>query len=450
MIVHESLDQRYLEFIARTHDLFKQFPQLEPLRHFVFKDLLVQRRSLGILGLARQWIRPFARRNSSHGVMNCSDVLIWIESGREVIVEALLPIYRELVLHGISTQLVSFGGPVGLPASTYHFCPRPAMRVPHWAISAWEALCHSCPQFQAYWLKLSFSYACADVQALFDGLQGVLDVIRPKIVLCASTNLPGGAALAIASRERGAATMLLQHGIAQAFYTPLVTDYMITWGHSSNDALTALNVKQDKLIALGSPRHDSMKPAASANAREQFLRTLSLPDKHTFVFFSNGNDLIRNGHAPNECARWLEEAALQNKSDLNVVVRLHPNEDGSLYRRSRALYVTKNHPDLSTTLEGCDSVGSLCSTCLYDALLYDKPVFQFYADGWADLADNWKKGLAIRIASPAQLCQVLKELSHDGERSLARTPELQNKAKEVFANHGCASKVVSEYLIQRL
>ena len=91
--------------------------------------------------------------------------------------------------------------------------------------------------------------------------------------------------------------------------------------------------------------------------------------------------------------------ASQFSSKINVVVRLHPNEDGLLYQNCPHVRVTKDAPSLNVTLDGCDWLGSLCSTVLYDALLFNKPVWQFHADGWADLAENWKQGLARRIAS---------------------------------------------------
>jgi hypothetical protein len=43
---------------------------------------------------------------------------------------------------------------------------------------------------------------------------------------------------------------------------------------------------------------------------------------------------------------------------VNVVVRLHPNEDGSLYRNCSHLTITKGSPDLAVMLEGSDWVGS--------------------------------------------------------------------------------------------
>ena len=123
-------------------------------------------------------------------------------------------------------------------------------------------------------------------------------------------------------------------------------------------------------------------------ARRSFRKCFHFPRGRHLFSFSNGNDLVRNGVAPVQCAQWLESMASRYFHAINVVVRLHPNEDGSLYTHCSHLTISKALPDLTTTLEGSDWVGSLCSTVLYDALPYRKPVWQFYADGWPELADN--------------------------------------------------------------
>jgi len=159
------------------------------------------------------------------------------------------------------------------------------------------------------------------------------------------------------------------------------------------------------------------------------------------VFFSNGNDLVRNGTAPHECARWLEKSAAQYRNEINVVVRLHPNEDGSLYKNCPHLHVTKNELDLATTLNGCDWVGSICSTVLYDALLFKKNVWQFQAEHWPQLANNWRQGLAIKISSQAELGHCMSEILSGGTTSFD-----DQMTKRVFANQGHSAEAVADFV----
>jgi hypothetical protein len=371
-------------------------------------------------------------------------VLLFVEGCRNVIVDALLPVHRELLARGIESEAVSFGSGDGLPVETLELRVPAAALTPSWALESWDGLCDAVEELRDPSLKRSFFYYCASGTALLDECRRVLDLLDPQVVMTASNPMEGGVAMGVASLERGAQTLLSQHGIMQAFNTPVVADRMLTWGSSSTRTLERLGVESDRLVTLGSPRHDAMMPAKDGSARRRLLEALGLPDRPTFAFFSNGNDLVRNGIAPFECSRWLESIAAEYSSDLNVVVRLHPNEDGDLFRDCPNVSVTKDQPDLSTTLEGCDVVGSLCSTVLYDALLYGKPVWQFYADGWPDLADNWKNGLATRVSTALELRAFIDEMLRVGPQSD------QSLCADIFANHGRATQAVADYVVSHL
>lgn len=441
----KSLDQRYIEFRDRTARIFAEMPQLEPMRHFIFKDLLIQRRADKGVEIIKHWLRPLRRRSESKGTVTQADVLICGETRREVQVDALLPVYRRLVGRGIKVQLAWSAGPSNLPATTL-LVRYPARAVaPAWVKDAWEALCDKMEELQDPSLEQTFSYACANNQALIDEVNRVLEIVQPKVVLAAATQLPAGAAFITCSRSR-ALTLLLQHGILQPVYTPLLSDYMLTWGQSSNGVMINLGIPEEKLVALGSPRHDSMRASTEGDASRELCEALSLPLRPTFVFFSNGNDLVRNGIAPIECAEWLESMAYRFEGDINVVVRLHPNEDGSLYRHCSHLTISKTLPDFRTTLQGSNWVGSLCSTVLYDALLYHKPTYQFYANGWPELAINWKSGLAKRISSRMELEQMVDHALRDRDSECVES----NLIDDVFANHGRATEGVAEFLQDRL
>lgn len=450
MTTSNSLDQQYLEFTADANDVFGRFPRLEPLRYCIFRELLVQRQAVGLpRGVKYAMQRAWSGRPNVDAVRQ-SDVLIWIESTRDVIIDALLPVYRELIARGARVQLISYGGPHGLPPSTVPFHHHSHFLAPAWTRQAWDHFSLIFEELHGRGLYRSFYHLCAIVEGLFEGVQQLLDKIQPKVVLCAATNFIGGAGVTLASRWNGSRPMLLQHGMTQAFYTPLISDCMLTWGPSTNHTLASLGVPTQRLFALGSPRHDAMRPPSNAEARLALLRALSLPDRPTLVFFSNGNDLLHNGMAPLECTRWLETAAAAHRASWNVVVRLHPNEDGRLYRACSHVHVTKDKPDLSTTLGGCEVVGSLCSTVLYDALLYEKPVLQFYRDGWPELADNWRHHYSMRVMSSEHLTEVLSFLQPGREQYQDIVRKQHHNLSAVFANRGSATQAIADYVMRAL
>jgi hypothetical protein len=441
-----SLDERYLEFTAQSGAAFAQFPQLEALRHFVFKDLVVQRGTEGWRDRVAHWLRPLRMRQHTQRLRRHADVLIWVESRRDVIADALVPVYRELTLRDIDAQLISLGGPPSLPGSAADFHYSARARPPAWAGAAWDALAECIDELRDRALRRPFLSACAVAESVCDEIHRVLATVAPTTVLAAATQLIGGAALVVGARAHGAESLLLQHGILQPVYTPLLADRMLTWGQTSTEILVALGIPRSRLVTVGSPRHDTMHPVSNGEARAQLLRAAALPDRPTFVFFSNGNDLLRNGDAPLQCAVWLERAAARYRHAVNIVVRLHPNEDGALYRHRPHLRVLRAELPLATTLEGCDWLGSLCSTALYDGLLYGKPVWQCYAEGWPALADNWRQGLAVRVSSERHLCDLIGATLGGASPGALGRPLVGR----VFANHGRATQAVADVVASTL
>jgi hypothetical protein len=435
-----ELFDRYFEFNARSDAVFAHYPQVEPLRHFVFKWLLVLRRADGLEQHVKHWLRPFVRRARTPGAGRRSDVLLWLESGREVVVEALVPVYRELVARDVPMDLLSFEGPNSLPVPSRAFEFPARARRPEWAPAAWDALCESEAGLRDRGLRRSFYHVCAMLQGLYDELHRVLDTAAPNVVLCASANGIGGGALMVASRVRGIRSLLLQHGMLGPNYTPVPADAMLIWGPASEEVMVSLGVSRAQLVTVGSPRHDSMRPSDNGQARATLLRALGLPERPTFVFFSQGNDPLGYGRATVECARWLEETAAEYAGDLNVVVRLHDQEGGELYRGCPHLTVMNGAVPLATVLEGCDWFGSLGSTALYDGLLYGKQPWQFCADHWPLIAPNWRQGLALRVASQSHCCDMVRRVLQQGPPRLV-DDEL---VARVFANHGRATQAVAD------
>ena len=226
---------------------------------------------------------------------------------------------------------------------------------------------------------------------------------------------------------------------------------MAVWGTVSCDQLQNLDVPADRLVILGSPRHDNFPAPLPPDVRGQFQRALGLRDLPTLVFFSNGNDIWRNSRQAVEgCAAWLNTAATQLADRMEFVVRLHPNEDGSLYTRSPHLHVFKNECDLATTLGAADVCAALCSTALLDTMLYHKPVLQFYADGWPDLADNWRRGMSKRIAGGDELIEFLSKGLENQSYWQSLVDQQTGLTDTVFAHHGHSQELVTRHLIEQV
>lgn len=436
-----TLDERYLEFRDRTAAVFAAFPQMEALRYTVFKQLWVQRRGALPTAWLAHWARRLLRRVRRAGPLTRADVLLVLEGRRDLGPAMMLPVWEACRRKGLRTQLIALHVPFPLPPETCRVAGAYCGPAPDWDEVAWRALLEVLPELDQPTLRRAFVLAAPAAGALWKLAGEILDVVQPRVVVIKSNVMAGAVALASRARTERRKTIQLQHGVPQAFYTPVLEDAMLTWGESSNAILRGLGVSENRLVTAGSPRHDTMQPLPAARAR--LCAALGLADRPTLVFFSNGNDLDRNGAAPAGCAAWLEAAAA-TFPEMNLVARLHPNEDGSLYRDARHLRITRQEVDLITTLSGADIVASLCSTVLYEALLFGKPVWQFHAPDWPPLEDNWKQGLAERVSSLEDLQTKLRHWLQNPEPA-ARWLEA---ADRVFANRGRAAEAVADYLAE--
>ncbi len=439
-----TLDDRYRQFRDATAEVFAAIPELEPLRFFVFKELVVNGRGAGITDVVKHWLR-FAR---GLGGIACpshsaADVLLWVESRRDVLVEPILAVHARLQSMGITSVIASFNSFEHLPGPVIRFAAARPGAVPTWAKRGWDGLESVLPALGEPRLRRAFEIQACGVSGLFSAAEQLLDLIRPAVVVNASNNPVASTTLVIAARRRGITTLLLQHGVPQVFYTPLLNDVMLTWGTRSTAALVRLGVAPEKLRVTGSPRHDAFLGVDRNAARQALLRAHGLPNRLTLVFFSNGNDLQRNGIGPVTAAEWLEHAA-ELVADVNVVARLHPNEDGRVFAPSRKVVIMKREVGVMTALAGADVVASQCSTALDEAVLFGKPVWQFEGDGWPELASNWRDGLAARVGSAGELVSHL-------QAALAGAPAGRcdaGLADSVFANRGRAAEVAAAAIAQ--
>ena len=204
-------------------------------------------------------------------------------------------------------------------------------------------------------------------------------------------------------------------------------------------------------ILKGETRTLEFLAEVNANGRIPVLQvgTDFLPESNAAAFYvADGSPLIpadaferadmlrwmfweQYSHEPNVATMrfWLAFVGEGNLTELQ-----RTQLPGKLAAGEAALRLMDEH------LDGCDWLASLCSTVLYDGLLYEKPVWQFHADGWPALADNWKQGLALRVRSESHLRVLVGRMlsgdaDHQGDASLVA---------RVFANHGRATQAVAD------
>lgn len=442
-----SLDDQWLHFVQHNAELFDRYPNMIPVRQELFKTLIAKTPSVSMTDRLKTTVRAFTRRAPS-SIYNQVDVLFWLDSPRNVFIESLIPLYREMSDRGLSVgfairNTITTQIPEDIALAAVYRVRFPFRPQGVWAKAWKEFSAHNAASLKdksaakAQFFSIALIADANETEAEF-----VLKQVSPKVISLAADHYVPNSTLCQVARRLGIRSIVIQHGIVQAFYTPLTADEMILWGETSLDALTEIGVSPARLHKLGSPRYDELKYQHEPQVGKQFRSLLGLSEKPVFVFFSNGNDYIRNGKDTLEaCAEWLEYAALMLMDEVQIVVRLHPNEDGRLYVNKQNLRVIKTECDSWLSMAGADAIGSLCSTALIEGLLYDKPILQFYAEGWRILADNWQKGLAERIANPEMLVEKLRNLSKISSHALAQ---------RVFYGQGSASERIADFIVDSI
>jgi hypothetical protein len=445
-----TLDERWLEYVARTRPVFDAHPDLVPLRQQIFKSFVERKAQLSSKEQLKHLAKLMLKRQKTDVGAGQVDVVFWLELLREVHTQALLPVLAEVQRLGLRPALIV---PSTLSNRLNGISQQIAFQLPYRKQSgsglqrAWDDLRQALPQdtntnsFSAFGTLYDTSGSCVEE------IKRILVQLRPRVLVLAMDQLLSGSAACEAARQLGIPSLVLMHGAVLPYNAPLTAEHMGVWGSVGQEQLAALGIPSEKLVILGSPRHDKF-PQIPADARHRFQQALGLSDRPCLVFFSNGNDALRNSKTALEgCAEWLAAAAQHVREKIEIVVRLHPNEGGSLYTKYSHLRVFKNECDLETTLAGADICAALCSTALLDAMLYHKPVLQFYADGWPDLADNWRRGLSQRIASSQQLIETLTSGLREWEDCVKRQDV---HLESVFANRGRATHVVAQYLAEQV
>lgn len=439
-----NIEHQWLRYVKETYDVFDRYPFAQPLLWLIFQQFYIKRDNgftRPYLWTARVLARQFLGKTKVPGIS--PEVMLWVPRERDTFVKPLVSLYRAFTDLGLSCTFLGKGLALKNPNITDYPRVILAKRLHSTSREQWGSfvreLSHS--QTQLHGCNLE------DLGSLPENASGyeyemrkVLSQLKPKAIVMTEELLPSSRTLCIVARNLGIKMFVLQHGAINAYYTPVSADYFISWGQTSTHQMSLLGVEKERILTLGSPAHDYFTSVERDSARTKLLKSLNLPDYPTFVFFSNGNDPVRNTmEALVGCKKWLSCAAKSLKGKYNVVVRLHPNEDGSLYQDVREdITIFKNECDVLSSIAGADVIGSLCSTVLSEAVLCDVPVIQFLANSWPELVDNWRWGLAQRVFDAHSLVETLLALSN-GARNARKAD-----ASILFANPGHAAAAIAD------
>src|SRR5262249_9519225 len=164
-----------------------------------------------------------------------------------------------------------------------------------------------------------------------------LDAIQPTALVVTSNRRHAERALALAARARRIpcvlfpGTLLYSRDPSNRFD---VGERIVVMGEYLRERLTAERIAEPQRISVvGDPRSDAARRVPSARLRDEITRELGLaPDRPLLVFVSKIVSLLFSA-AEKEAFYRTMARALEHLPAVNVVVKIHPNEDETLVRR---------------------------------------------------------------------------------------------------------------------
>ena len=240
-----------------------------------------------------------------------------------------------------------------------------------------------------------------------------------------------------AARSKGVPTLAIQHGIissahpgyyhkadeetgrAEAFPIP---DMTVVFGEYARKVLIeTCNYPSERVVALGNPQYDyipSFLSRLSTESRHRICRDLGLAPARRIVLVATGALQSRYGYRDDD--RLLLEAVYSAKllrPELQLVVKLHPREDGALQRmmaRDRGLkdvVLTKDHAAM--LLWASDVLVTIHSAIAMEAIALGKPVITVNLTGMPDLYPYAHTGAAIGVYRREDLPRALNAVLKD-------------------------------------
>ncbi len=102
-----------------------------------------------------------------------------------------------------------------------------------------------------------------------------------------------------------------------------------------------------------------------------------------------------------EYVKNLHQYLQQNKYDIKIIVKIHPNEKADRYSELKKLQlvsIVTSHLDY--WLKHCEYHITIYSTCVFDALIYNKPSYCLYYEEFKDYLEEFNQLPFVKLISP--------------------------------------------------
>lgn len=268
----------------------------------------------------------------------------------------------------------------------------------------------------------------------------------------------------IVGKKYGIRTMMIQHGFHGRVvrnhiqYSPQRSDEKIVWGEKTKTQIFPVCGSNKKIFALGNPRYDNIIDQFVNKERDkEFYKKLNIdPKKKNVVFFSSthGIDMGFPSEKYIEPIFALDELYQSLKSEINLIIKLHPNETKKYYKQYMKksfgeIPIIKHEIPLYELLQHTDISMTVDSTTTLESMLFKIPTLQLGLTKHKVIAEYHKHGASILITEPDELIDTVKRIV-SGTYDVSKLVMHQKRYLEMnLANLGNATNKIVEHLLKK-
>jgi len=266
----------------------------------------------------------------------------------------------------------------------------------------------------------------------------------------------------LASRAKNIPTLVVQHGILAEHngHGVIHADMIAVWGEYASAWYKRFGNENKKIIVTGNPAFDIMLGAQAGYGKDIMLRSLGLAGKRSLVtVISPGQSMFRQtafvyDDVAENMIRGMVKAVATVR-DVNLVIKLHPNEDPAVFsgfidKKDRDFVSMVSKTDLRALITASDLVVTMDSTVGLEAVIAGKPLMVINLTGREDLIPYVERGVATGVYANGDIESGLRTALYD-ETARKRMAAARDKfiGDLAYSIDGKAAKRISG-LINRL
>ncbi len=280
-------------------------------------------------------------------------------------------------------------------------------------------------------------------------LESMLSAEKPRVAVYPAEMSEFGREIFYIASKLKIRSIAMQHGVfgnrlnvyhtrkeLEGRYRCPIPDKTAVYGSAFKDTLVkGCNYPVNAVVVTGAQRFDRIMERG-----EDIRKALSIPEIKRIVVLATSPV----SRSENDALARAVFSAVKQFSDVQLVVKIHPNESSGLYNKIKAdvksdAILTKNI-DLYDALRSCDAAITYLSTAGMEALLLNKPLIVVNLTGRPDVVPYVKEKAAIGVYKEEDIEKALRTVLYGNwKKELCRGMN-EFVEKYAYKNDGMASK----------